>query len=155
MAESEYSFWTSPAARHTQFSYYSEEREIDYLRACASEGRLHLFTGSTSIAPGIRAEEVGGHTPGQAVVRIAAGDRDVLLASDAVHFYEELERDMPFTAVSDLPAMYAVFASIRSRSGNGELIVVPGHDPDVLVRFPACSQLPAGCCAVITTSASS
>lgn len=68
----------------------------------------------------------------------------VLLASDAVHFYEELERDMPFTAVSDLPAMYAAFSHIREQADVHRLIVISGHDRDVLTRFAPCGGARAG-----------
>jgi glyoxylase-like metal-dependent hydrolase (beta-lactamase superfamily II) len=153
MAATEYAFWTSPTASHAQFSFYAEDQEIDHLRACHEQGRLRLFTGGTDVATGIRIEEVGGHTPGQAVVRVTTAEGQVLLASDAVHLYEELERNMPFTALSDLPAMYAAFHSIRSDAEAGAVTVVPGHDPDVLARFPACTDLPARSAVVITSQA--
>jgi glyoxylase-like metal-dependent hydrolase (beta-lactamase superfamily II) len=144
MAESEYLFWTSPTAGHVQFSFYSEEAEIDQLRLAEAQGRLKLFSGETAPAPGLRLVEVGGHTPGQAIVYVPTSDGEVLLASDAVHFYEELERDMPFTAVSDLPAMYDAFAFIREDVRQRGLTVLPGHDADVLTRFRACEELPTG-----------
>jgi glyoxylase-like metal-dependent hydrolase (beta-lactamase superfamily II) len=153
MAASEYRFWTSASAAHTQFSFYAEDREINQLRACEEQGRLCLFKGRSEVAPGIWVEEVGGHTPGQTVVRIKTPTGEVLLTSDAVHFYEELERDMPFTAVSDLPAMYAAFESIRSDAQTRAVTVVPGHDPGVLRRFPACPDLPAGSAVVIAPQA--
>ena len=102
MAEAEYRFWTSPTAGHVQFAFYSEAGEVDQLRRAEAEGRLELFSGETAPGPGLRLVEVGGHTPGQAIVYVHTSDGEVLLASDAVHFYEELERDMPFTAISDL-----------------------------------------------------
>jgi glyoxylase-like metal-dependent hydrolase (beta-lactamase superfamily II) len=135
MAESEYRFWTSPTSAHTQFSYFSEPQELDHLRIGLESGRLRLFSGRTEPVPGVEIVEVGGHTPGQAMVYAPTTDGLVLLASDAVHFYEELERDMPFTAVSDLPAMYRAFNHIREESRTRKIIVVPGHDPDVLHRF--------------------
>jgi glyoxylase-like metal-dependent hydrolase (beta-lactamase superfamily II) len=144
MARAEYDFWTSPTARHTQFSYYSEDREIELLRTAKGEGRLNLFEGETSPAPGLRLVEVGGHTPGQSMVYVPTRQATVLLASDAVHFYEELERDMPFIAISDLPDMYRVFETIRTGAGKTYDILIPGHDRDVLNRFPSCPSLPAG-----------
>jgi len=144
IAEAEYRFWTSPTAGHVQFSFYAEDGEIDQLRLAETQGRLKLFSGETSPAPGIRLVEVGGHTPGQAIVYVPTSEGDVLLASDAVHFYEELERDMPFTAISDLPAMYEAFSFIREEASNHGLTVVAGHDPDVLARFRPCQELPAG-----------
>jgi glyoxylase-like metal-dependent hydrolase (beta-lactamase superfamily II) len=138
MAETEYRFWTSPTAAHTQFSYYAEQAEIQYLRQRHEEGKLNLFTGRCSPAPGLDVVEVGGHTPGQSVVRLQTTAGPVMLASDAVHFYEELERDMPFIAISSLPEMYNVFTHLRDQVRTTDLIIVPGHDPDVLRRFAAC-----------------
>ncbi|OUM45097.1 N-acyl homoserine lactonase family protein [Arthrobacter sedimenti] len=144
ISEREYRFWTSHTAEHLQFSFYSEKTEIDKLREAESHGRLKLFSGKTEPLPGLRLVEVGGHTPGQAVLYIPTSQGEVLLTSDAVHFYEELDRDMPFTAVSDLPAMYDAFASIREERRSRGVIVLAGHDPDVLTRFSACEELPAG-----------
>ncbi len=144
MAEAEYRFWTSPIAGHVQFSFYAEESEIGQVRLAETEGRLKLFTGETAPAPGLRLAEVGGHTPGQAILYVPTSEGEVLLASDAVHFYEELERNMPFTFISDLPAMYEALATIREEIRERGLTVIPGHDPDVLTRFRACGALPAG-----------
>ena len=40
---------------------------------------------------------------------MAGGEGDVVLTSDAVHFYEELELDRPFCVVADLEAMYGAY----------------------------------------------
>lgn len=144
MAESEYNFWTSRIAENTQFSYYSEDAEIGQLRLAHQEERLRLFTGEASPWAGLRLVEVGGHTPGQAMAYVSTNDGVVLLASDAVHFYEELERDMPFTAISDLPTMYEVFEDLRGNQGTTYDALIPGHDRDVLTRFPPCDALPPG-----------
>ncbi|WP_258803558.1 N-acyl homoserine lactonase family protein [Pseudarthrobacter sp. NS4] len=135
MAEAEYRFWNSPTAAHTQFSHYAEEVEIGYLRQRHHAGKLNLFRGQCSPAPGLEVVEVGGHTPGQAMVRLQTTAGPVILASDAVHFYEELERDMPFIAISSLPEMYDVFLHLRDQARAANAIIVPGHDPDVLHRF--------------------
>ena len=135
MAESEYRFWTSPLAEEPQFSYYTEPGELDFLRSSRKSGRLHLFSGRAEPVPGVEVVEVGGHTRGQAIVYVPTTEGLVLLTSDAVHFYEELDRGMPFRAVSDLPAMYSAFSRIREEARDRKLIIVPGHDPDVLHRF--------------------
>jgi hypothetical protein len=49
---------------------------------------------------------------------------------------------MPFTAVAEMPAMYAVFEAIRREAETAAVTVVPGHDPAVLTRFPLCVALP-------------
>ena len=57
-----------------------------------------------------------------------------MLASDAVHYYEELERDRPFSIVASLADMYAAFDRIRALAEAGARVVA-GHDPLVAERF--------------------
>ena len=58
-----------------------------------------------------------------------------MLASDAVHFYEELEFDRPFSVVGDLAEMYAAYDVLKELARAGAK-VVPGHDPEVARRYP-------------------
>jgi hypothetical protein len=59
----------------------------------------------------------------------------VVLASDAAHFYEELERDRPFGVLADLAEMYDAYDTLRELCGPGAHLV-PGHDPEVMTRYP-------------------
>ena len=52
-----------------------------------------------------------------------------------MHYYEELERDRPFSTVADLAAMYAAFDQIREMGAAPGARVVAGHDPLVAERF--------------------
>lgn len=47
------------------------------------------------------------------------------------------------TAISDLPAMYEPYAIIGEEARERRLIVIAGHDPDVLTRFRVCVELPS------------
>ena len=141
ISQAEYDFWTSPMARRSQFVTHAEADEIAYLQRADAEGRLTLITGQHTLADDIELIEVGGHTPGQLVVSVPTATGTVVLASDAVHFYEEVERDRPFAVVTDLPAMYRAYdllAGLASRPGTS---LVAGHDPLVRTRF---AQHPAG-----------
>jgi glyoxylase-like metal-dependent hydrolase (beta-lactamase superfamily II) len=69
-------------------------------------------------------------------VTVATRAGPVVLASDAVHYYEELERDRPFSTVASLADMYAAFDRIRELADGGARVVA-GHDPLVAERFPA------------------
>ena len=109
-----------------------------------------LFDGPFEVAPGVVVEVVGGHTPGQCVVRVATSEGDVLLASDAVHFYEEYERDCLFTSVADLVDMYAAFDRIRRLLADGSIShLVAGHDPSTLQRFSPVAEPWSGVAATI------
>ena len=136
IASAEYDFWTSPTAEHLQFAKLCESDEIEELRRAAREGRLVTIDQDLKVAPNVSVEVVGGHTPGQAIVTVTTANGAVLIASDAVHLLEELHRDMPFIAVTDLPALYAAFDLIRSRVASGA-ILLSGHDPLTLDMFPA------------------
>ncbi len=136
MAERELSFWRGRHARRTMFHHSVDDDTLASLERIHSQGRLCLFQGTTVIAPGIFVIELGGHTPGQSVVKVATCDGTVLLASDAVHYYEEYDRDMLFMSVADLVAMYEGFDYIRDLANSGEIDhLVAGHDPTTLSRF--------------------
>jgi glyoxylase-like metal-dependent hydrolase (beta-lactamase superfamily II) len=108
---------------------------LDTVPALRAAGRLTLTGQAYSVAPGIELTQVGGHTPGQAIVTVATGEGPVILASDAVHYYEELERDRPFATVANLADMYAAFDQIREMGAEPGARVVAGHDPLVAERF--------------------
>jgi len=136
MAERELAFWTSPHARRTMFAHLFDDEGLASVQKVRSEGRLQLFEGAIDLAPGIEVVEVGGHTPGQSVVKVRTCEGTVLVASDAVHYYEEYERDMLFVSVADLPDMYAAFDYIRELMNSGQVDhLVAGHDPGTLSRF--------------------
>lgn len=135
MSRREYEFWTSDIAKRHQFAYFSERSEIDELVAAERAGRLRFVGDGDQPAAGVTILELGGHTPGQLAVAVETAEGPVLLASDAVHFYEELEHDMPFISVADLPAMYAGFDTIRDLLGARPHHLVTGHDASTLQRF--------------------
>ncbi|MGC1237330.1 MAG: N-acyl homoserine lactonase family protein [Acidimicrobiales bacterium] len=136
MARAEFEFWSSRHAGRALFHHSVEDEELAGLRRINDEGRLRLFDDWLDIAPGVHALVVGGHTPGQCVVRVATDEGTVLLASDAIHYYEEYERDMLFTSVADLVEMYEAFDTIREMERLGSIDhLVAGHDPNTLRRF--------------------
>lgn len=137
ISDRELSFWTGPYAARPQFAHSAEPADIDTLRRLDAEGRITRLRGRHTVAPGVELIEVGGHTPGQLVVLVNAEAGPVVLASDAVHYYDELDLDRPFAVFADLAAMYRGFDIVRelaavSASGAS---VVAGHDPGVLTRF--------------------
>jgi glyoxylase-like metal-dependent hydrolase (beta-lactamase superfamily II) len=155
IAESEYDFWTGDMGRRAQFRYSTEDAEIDGLRAAHDEGRVRTFRDRLELVPGVELLELGGHTPGQSAVRVRTSEGDALLASDAVHYYEEYEDDLPFAFVADLPKMYAGFDRVRTLLSDGVQHLVSGHDPDTLSRFRAVTSGPlAGVAATIGTAGS-
>jgi glyoxylase-like metal-dependent hydrolase (beta-lactamase superfamily II) len=136
ISRTEYDFWTSPIGLRPLFLHSAEESEIAELTRRVQAGQVTFFDGSHTVAPGIELIEVGGHTPGQSILTIDQGERQVILASDALHYYEELDRDWPFAHLADLAQAYQALDTLRELSSNGTATMVPGHEPAVMTRFP-------------------
>ena len=135
MSRAEYDFWTGPIARRAQFAEHAEPDEIARLEAARADGRVTLISDMYTVAPGLGVVEVGGHTPGELIVTVAAQGALVVLASDALHFYEEVERDRPFSILADLPGMYRTYDLLARLAADPGTRLVAGHDPAVRDRF--------------------
>ena len=136
MTEPEYDFWTGPMAARQQFAHSAEPGEIQHLRDLRAAGRLTLTGACHQVAPGIELILLGGHTPGQGVVVAATATGRVVLASDALHYYDEQELDRPFSVVASVIDMYAGFDRLAELASDSGTVLVAGHDPDVRTRFP-------------------
>jgi glyoxylase-like metal-dependent hydrolase (beta-lactamase superfamily II) len=99
-------------------------------------GRVTFHDGADEIATGVSIHRVGGHTPGMQIVRVQTERGTVVLASDAMHYYENLETENPFPVlVSTIDYVEALHTVVRLADGPDH--VIPGHDPLVLRRYPA------------------
>ncbi|MEO8528104.1 MAG: N-acyl homoserine lactonase family protein [Pseudolysinimonas sp.] len=137
MSRAEYEFWSSDESQRVQLRSVVDEDDVTELRRATDEARVYLVSGVTELAPGVRAIEIGGHTPGQLVVLVATAAGPVLLASDATHFTEELDRDMPFKHNTDLRATYRGLDLMRAWRERGEVAhIIPGHEPSTFELFP-------------------
>jgi glyoxylase-like metal-dependent hydrolase (beta-lactamase superfamily II) len=137
--EAEMAFWTGRYAGRDHFRTIVEVDDIAYLVRENFEGRLRFVAGSEEIVPGIEVHRTGGHSAGLQVVRVKTGRGSVVLASDATHFYANIEQDRPYRIVSDLPRMYGSFDLVHALA-DSSAHMVPGHDPLVMERFPAAGK---------------
>jgi len=136
LSRAEYDFWLhAEVARRTQFAYYAEPSDLEALARALRSGRLELFDDQVVPVPGVVVRCFPGHTPGQAAVLVMTDEGPVVLASDVVHFYEELLRDRPFAVTTDLAAMYASTERLRRIIADAGAHLVTGHDPSTLDRF--------------------
>jgi glyoxylase-like metal-dependent hydrolase (beta-lactamase superfamily II) len=150
VARAEAEFWAGPYGRHKLFHHSVEDDELRVLAAAVETGRATLFDDRCRVADGIEVIRIGGHTPGQAVVTVRTAEGPVLLASDAVHYYEECDKNMPFVSVANLIDMYAGFDVIKALIADGSVThVVSGHDPATLSRFATADGPPGAQVAVI------
>lgn len=146
ISKKELEFWTSDIATRPLFAHYGDQAEIAELLEAKREGRVHTFEGRKILAPGVELIEVGGHTPGQLVVVVNTSIGPVILASDAAHFHEEIERDMLFQSMADLPQSYKALDWLREQKVSH---IVTGHDVGELERFAPLPDILPGLAAMI------
>ncbi len=143
LQDQEMAFWTGRWGGRGQFAKLAEPADLSHLIQANMKGRIRWVDGDAEVVPGISVHRVGGHTPGMQVVRVATTSGQVVLTSDASHYFDNIEHDKPFRVLHTLPLMYAAFDRINELAGSPECIVA-GHDPAVLTRFPAVSPELAG-----------
>jgi glyoxylase-like metal-dependent hydrolase (beta-lactamase superfamily II) len=102
-------------------------------------GRVRFHDGEGEIAPGVTLHHVGGHTLGLQIVRVATRRGWVVLASDASHYYANMEQRRPFPIVYNVGDMVEGWERAQ-RLADSPAHVIPGHDPLVLARYPAPSK---------------
>jgi glyoxylase-like metal-dependent hydrolase (beta-lactamase superfamily II) len=119
------------AMRHA----YSVEDVAELLRKVYAE-RVSFHDGDAQLMPGVELMLIGGHTRGLQAVRVRTARGWVVLASDASHYYENHEAGRPFPIVQDMEQMLAGQRRLL-RMADSPRHVVPGHDPEVLRRYPA------------------
>jgi glyoxylase-like metal-dependent hydrolase (beta-lactamase superfamily II) len=145
IAREEYDFWCGPDGE-TGTALVDPE-EVRIVRKLALEERLHLVDGAEELFPGLSVTRLGGHTPGQLIVQVDSGDGEVVLASDAAHYYEEIEHDRPFALFTSLPDMFRGYEILRDLAERAGTTVIAGHDPRVRSMFdevrPDCLDLTA------------
>jgi glyoxylase-like metal-dependent hydrolase (beta-lactamase superfamily II) len=140
--DAELAFWTGRHAARGEIGRIVEPPDIVELVRLNFERRVRFVDGDEEMAGGIALHRVGGHAPGLQVVSVDTADGPLVLASDAAHFYANLEEDRPYAIVHSLPGMYAAFDRVRALAGGDDERIVPGHDPLVLERYaPASAAL--------------
>ena len=92
----ELEFWTGPLADRPHFAAYVEATEIDAHRRGASWRARSVPRRARKCGARITTMHVGGHCPGQLIVVVNGIEGPIVLTSDAVHYYEELDLDRPF-----------------------------------------------------------
>jgi glyoxylase-like metal-dependent hydrolase (beta-lactamase superfamily II) len=131
----ELEFWSSRRAKHPEFAALIEPQELSEIDAAADAGRILRIDRDTELAPGVLALWTGGHSPGQLIVVVRSAGSIIVLASDALHFYEELDGDVTFAFCASLEEARAGYGLLRDLAAR-DAEIVAGHDPRVLDRFP-------------------
>ena len=121
---------------HDRLRYaYTLEQVLAMVRQVYN-GRVVFHDGDADLAPGVSVHHIGGHTMGLQCVRVHTQRGWLVLASDASHYYENMERAAPFPIAYSIGDMLEGYGKMRALAAS-ERHVIPGHDPLVMQRYPA------------------
>ncbi|MEC7916908.1 MAG: N-acyl homoserine lactonase family protein [Actinomycetota bacterium] len=136
--DQEMSFATGRDMTHKAYNHAFNVRHVQDLVGRVFAQSVTFHDGDTQLAPGLTLHLIGGHTRGLQVVRIDTGHGIVVLASDASHYWANMDEGRPFPIIDDLSKMIQGWDTLRQLAGPGG-VIIPGHDPLVLEHFPASS----------------
>ncbi|HEY2678267.1 MAG TPA: N-acyl homoserine lactonase family protein [Steroidobacteraceae bacterium] len=133
--DAEMAYCTGRAMTHPHLSSFFEAENVVAMVRRVFDGRVVFHAGDSQLYPGITLHHLAGHTLGLQAVRVQTDRGSVVLASDAAHFWANLERETPYPIVADVPQYLESLRTLRSLASSIDHII-PGHDPLVLARFP-------------------
>jgi len=128
--------------RHMATKFFAHAYEVEEVVAMVRNvyaGRVHFHDGDAVLAPGLSVHHIGGHTLGLQAVRVWTRVGWLVLASDASHYYANMEQGKPFPIVANVTEMVDGWRKLRALA-HDERHIIPGHDPLVMQRYRAPSK---------------
>jgi glyoxylase-like metal-dependent hydrolase (beta-lactamase superfamily II) len=132
----EYAYYTGAAWQMGGKHGGIEPDDVLTLVKLNTAGKVNLVDGdNVEIIDGIKVYTGGRHTFASQYVsaRIASGT--VVIASDNMYLYENLEKHVPIAQTFDADSNLRAQDRMRQIASRPDLLV-PGHDPSVFVKFP-------------------
>ncbi|PXW54188.1 glyoxylase-like metal-dependent hydrolase (beta-lactamase superfamily II) [Chelatococcus asaccharovorans] len=137
LQEREMSFATGKYVCHAHIRAPFDVDDVTAAVRLVYGGRMRFHNGDATLLPGITLHRIGGHSDGLQVVRVETLRGPLVLASDAFHFSQNRLRREPFPIVLHIGDMLEGHRMCEQLAGFDESLLIPGHDPDVLRRWPA------------------
>jgi glyoxylase-like metal-dependent hydrolase (beta-lactamase superfamily II) len=95
--------------------------------------------GHDTLVPGVTLHHIGGHSKGLQCVRVKTARGHVVLAADATHLYNHVNEGRVFPITYSVAETLEGYATLKRLADSIDHIV-PGHDPQVLERYPAAGR---------------
>jgi glyoxylase-like metal-dependent hydrolase (beta-lactamase superfamily II) len=134
--KAEYDYYTGaawqPGGKHGGI----EPDDVLTLVRLNTQQKVNLIDGDDrEIIDGIRVYTGGRHTFASQFVGVHTDNGTVVIASDNMYLYENLEKHAPIAQTFDADSNIKAQDRMRQIASRADLIV-PGHDPEVFVKFP-------------------
>jgi glyoxylase-like metal-dependent hydrolase (beta-lactamase superfamily II) len=134
LQRAEYEYYVGPEGQPLHEAIDTVDAEM--LAKLHAAGRVQLVEGDgQTILPGLVAYTGGKHTYASQYVGVRTAKGTVIVASDNVYLYENLDKHAPIAQTLDAKSNLAAQDRMKKLASSLRLIV-PGHDPAVFERFP-------------------
>jgi glyoxylase-like metal-dependent hydrolase (beta-lactamase superfamily II) len=142
MQKDDFSYFVGGAWQENGFSRGYQKNDVRNIIEINLAGRLKLVEGDNiEIMPGIRVFIGSKHTYENLYLLVNSNSKTnkILIASDAIWFYYNLDKLLPATLCMDPNAYVEAMKRMKTLVTNPALII-PGHDDLVFSRFPKVSE---------------
>jgi glyoxylase-like metal-dependent hydrolase (beta-lactamase superfamily II) len=140
LQKDEYTYYTGEAWQNPRTHGGIEPDDVLAAVKLNLAGRVTLVNGdSQQILPGITCYTGGKHTFQSQYVGVNTKAGTVILASDNMYLYENLEKHVPIAQTLDAASNLRAQDRMKQLAASPRLIV-PGHDPAVFEKFPKISE---------------
>ncbi len=140
LQKDEYAYYTGEAWQQKGTHGGIDPEDVLAVVKLNLEGRVGLVNGDAQeIIPGITCYIGGKHTFQSQYVGVSTNAGTVVLASDNMYLYENLEKHLPIAQTLDADSNLRAQDRMRQLAANPRLNI-PGHDPAVFERFAKVSD---------------
>jgi glyoxylase-like metal-dependent hydrolase (beta-lactamase superfamily II) len=136
LQESEIHYATGRYMAYPKLSHSYEVEDVCDIVRLNYRRRIKFYNGDAELASGIELYAASGHSAGLQFARVNTARGWVVVASDVSHFYENMESGRPFTTAFHVGQMLEGFDRLFTLAPS-RAHIVPGHDPEVMRRYPA------------------
>ena len=136
LQDTEMAYATGRCMCHQVLRVPFEEEDVVAMVRKVFAGRVCFHDGESQVAPGITVHKIGGHSKGLQCVRVKTKRGPVVLASDATHLYSHFEGGRVFPITYNVAEVVEGYATMKRLAASVNH-VIPGHDPQVMQRYPA------------------
>lgn len=141
--EREMSFCTGRCMCHSELNHPYAVEDVKVMIDRLFAGRLIFRDPEDELCPGITLHRVGGHSDGLQILRVRTKRGWVVLASDAAHYFDNLDLRLAYPVVYNVGDMLDGYARVHELAESRDH-VIPGHDPKVIAQYPPAGESAKG-----------
>src|SRR5437762_3355038 len=132
----EYTYYTGPAWQPGGKAGGIDQDDVLTLVKLNMAHKVNLVDGDgREIIPGITVYTGGRHTFASQFVGVRTAGGTIVIASDNMYLYENLQKHAPIAQTFDADSNLKAQDRMKQIASRPDLIV-PGHDPEVFIKFP-------------------